>query len=115
MEKENKMAKVNFTQQTTTRVGIHTTETATYNTTIVIVQEQGQTPTLQSMRVSVQENENEQDYVGDMILENGRKMFNLTAEADFEEHYAVFSEILEEILGANKEDASEEQVAEEIA
>ncbi|MFV0441834.1 MAG: hypothetical protein ACK5LV_11195 [Lachnospirales bacterium] len=74
-----------------------------------VVSDETQTNALQTLRIQV--NENESGYVGDMVLDNYRKIFNLTTEANFMDHYVIFSEILEEILGVNNEDASEEQVA----
>ncbi|MFV0365719.1 MAG: hypothetical protein ACK5JS_04345 [Mangrovibacterium sp.] len=104
------MKTLEITRTTTTHEGVRSTETATYNTTIVIVQEQGQTPTLKSMRVSVQETE--KGYVGDIAVEGGRKNINLTNEADLLTHYVVAEEILKELTeGEKTEDVETEEVA----
>ncbi len=99
------MKTVTFTRSTTVSEGVRTSEKATYNVTATVVSDEAQTNSLQSLRVQVDENGG--GYVGDISLENGRRIVNLTSEADLLEHYVVFSEILEEIISPKDVDDSE--------
>lgn len=102
------MKTVNFTKTTMVSEGVRSTETATYNVSATIVSDETQTNALQSLRMQV--NEKELGYVGDISLQDGRKVVNLINEADLLEHFVIFSEILDEILGSNKEEAVEEEL-----
>lgn len=102
------MSKVNYTNQSTVSEGTYNTASCTYNVSATVINNATQKNALQVLNVQVR---NADNYLGDIRLENGRRIVNLVEGSDFVAHLVAFQDILNEILG--KEEAVGEVATEE--
>ncbi len=96
------MGTLNFTQQQIVSQGTYDSGSATYNVSTTIIDNATQKNKLQVLNVQVQEKSN---YVGDIRLENGRRIANLVEGSNIIEHLTAFQFILDSILGRDEEEA----------
>ncbi len=89
---------VNYTQTLIQKTGMYNAENYTYTVNVSISNAE-----LTRLHVEILENTNS-SIIGQISLENGRRMIETQNDVDVIEHLTVFNEILKSILSPNIEE-----------